>query len=259
VLLPSELQETSGVAPASRAGFLWTHDDGDSDLFALDGDGRIARRFAVRGGTEDLEDMAAAPCQGGGACLYLADTGDNEERRAPGAALILRVREPVLDSAGELGPERFPVRLPEGPRDIEAIFVLPGERIHLVTKGRAHAITVYRYPGLLRPDTVMLQEVQRLSEGPRPLFDQVTGASAARDGSLVAIRTYRALQFYGIDSDSLAPLPNGLVNLAPLQEIQGEGVAIGADGFVTLTSEGGPLGGPASLVTLRCGALPRSG
>jgi hypothetical protein len=82
----------------------------------------------------------------------------------------------------------------------------------------------------------------------------VTGASASTDGSLVAIRTYESLQVYRVDpvGGTLAPLPNGLVNLRTLEEIQGEGVGLGPDGLVVLTSEGGPLGGPASMRLLRC-------
>jgi hypothetical protein len=35
-------------------------------------------------------------------------------------------------------------------------------------------------------------------------------------------------------------------------EAQGEGVGMGLDGLVALTSEGGPGGGPGALVLLRC-------
>jgi hypothetical protein len=144
------------------------------------------------------------------------------------------------------------MRLPDGARDIEALFVLPGERIHLVTKGRRHPLTVYRYPPPLRPDTVTLEEVQQLSDGPRSLLAQVTGASASADGSLVAVRTYQSLEFFTVVADTLARRPNGVVNLRPLEEIQGEAVALGPDGLVVLTSEGGPLGGPPSMRILRC-------
>jgi hypothetical protein len=146
----------------------------------------------------------------------------------------------------------FPIRLPEGPRDIEAIFVLPGEVVHLVTKGTNHPVTVYRYPGALRPDTVTLETVQRLTDGPRPLLDRITGASASPDGTRVAIRSYQSVRFYRPEADTLAAVDAGLVNLRTLAEMQGEGVGIGADGLVALTSEGGPLGGPPSMRLVRC-------
>jgi hypothetical protein len=251
-LLPSELQESSGIAVSGRdPAVLWTHNDDGAEIFAIDRTGAVLARHELELTTRDFEDLAAAPCEDGGPCLYLADTGDNEERRAAGEARILRVREPDVGTPDTLATEVFPVRYPDGPRDTEAIFVLDG-RVHLVTKGRAHAITVYRYPPPLRPDTVTLVEVQRLTDGAQPLFDQVTGASASPTGSTVVIRTYQALRFYGVSADSLLPVPNGVVNLRTLEEIQGEGVSLSADGGVVLTTEGGPLGGPAALSRLRC-------
>ncbi len=121
-----------------------------------------------------------------------------------------------------------------------------------MTKGRNHAITVYRYPPPLRPDTVTLDEVQRLTEGSPPFGNQVTGGSVAPDGVIAAIRTYQALDFYRMESDTLARVVGGRVNLRTLHESQGEGVGIGTGGLVALTSEAGPLGGSASMNLLRC-------
>lgn len=253
VTLPAVLAETSGVAIGSRdPAILWTHTDDGTGLWAIDGSGAAIAGMPVAAPLADWEDLEIAPCGPGPACLYLADTGDNAERRAPGNVTIVRVREPVPVIGQEIPAEVFPVRYPDGPRDVEALFVLPGERVHVVTKGRRHAVTVYRYPGPLRPDTVTLEEVQRLSAGAEPLLAQVTGASSAPDGSVVAIRTYQSLQFYDVDGDTLVARRDGLVDLRSLEEVQGEGVALGEEGRVVLTSEGGPLGGPASMRTLRC-------
>jgi hypothetical protein len=40
--------------------------------------------------------------------------------------------------------------------------------------------------------------------------------------------------------------------LRTLQEPQGEGVAVGEDGLIALTSEAGPAGQRGSLAVLRC-------
>ena len=253
IVLPSALDETSGAGVSRReAGLIWTHNDDSSALYALEPNGRVVSEHPLPIPLRDWEDMEVADCAGGGACLYFADTGDNEERRAAGSIRIVRVREPRPAAPGPLDADVFPIRLPDGPRDIEALFVLPGEGVHLVTKGRQHPLTVYRYPPPLRPDTVILEEVQRLSSGPMSLLSQVTGASASADGGLVAIRTYQALEFFDVVADTLARRVNGIVNLRTLQEIQGEAVALGPEGLVVLTSEGGPLGGPASMRLLRC-------
>ncbi len=232
-------------------GVLWTHADGaGSDLFAVDAAGQVIARFPIQPGTRDWEDVALSTCGDGGSCLYLADTGDNYEERP--FARILRTAEPDPVSPSTLRTDVFPVRFPDGPRDAEALLVLPGERVLVVTKGRNDPVTVYRYPGVLRPDTVVLEEIQRLSDGARFLPRQVTGGSVAPGGELAAIRTYESLQFYHVRSDTLVPVDGGLVNLRTLNEAQGEGVGIGLDGRVFLTSEGGPLGGPGSMSILRC-------
>jgi hypothetical protein len=97
--------------------------------------------------------------------------------------------------------------LPDGPRDMEALFVLPGEELYFITKGRSHPVTVYRYPPPLRAgETVTLEEVQTLTEGPVAIPYQVTGADASPDGRLVAVRTYESLTFYRMSRGRLVPL-----------------------------------------------------
>lgn len=251
VPLPMEIHEASGVAVSlSHAGVYWIHEDTGSILYAVDAAGAILARFPVLPRLRDWEDLALTQCPTGGSCLYLADLGDNYEERRHGH--ILRVAEPDPSSPDTLRPEVFPVRLPDGPRDIEALLVLPGERIYAVTKGRNHPVTVYRYPGPLRPDTVVMEEVQRLTDGPRILPRQVTGGAVAPAGGLVALRTYESLQFYRLAADTLVPVDGGLVNLRPLREPQGEGVAVGPEGRVVLVSEGGPARSPGSISFLRC-------
>ena len=256
--LPDGLEEASGAAvSATDPEIVWTHGDGGRTLRAVSRSGEARAAYRVDARLRDWEDLAAAPCPDGGGCLYLADTGDNQERR-PGVTL-LRLREPVVPTRGDPGPaepallaaERFPVHFPEGARDVEALAVLPGERVLLITKGRNHPVTVFRYPGALRADTVTLEEVQRLGDGPRILPRQVTGASAR--GDLVAVRTYESLRFYRLRGDTLSELAGGPVNLRILGEAQGEGVAVGPEGMVVLTSEAGPVGGRGSISLLRCG------
>lgn len=250
--LPPAINESSGVAVSlAHPGVLWTHNDQGSRLFAVDPDGKLLGTWPVRPRLEDWEDIGLQTCPQGGSCLYFSDLGDNYEERHD--IRLLRVPEPDPGAAPDtLHPEIFPVRLPNGPRDIEALLVLPNERIFVVTKGRNDPVTVYRYPGTLRPDTVTLEEVQRLSDGPRILPRQVTGGAVAPRGRLVALRTYESLQFYELQADTLVPVDGGLVNLRTLREGQGEGVSIGLDGQVVLTSEAGPLASLGTMSTMRC-------
>lgn len=197
----------------------------------------------------DWEALGRGDCPEG-TCLYVADVGDNQIDRADPAIYRLPEPPPVSDT---VSADRLPVRYPDGPRDVEALFALPGEELYLVTKGRQHTVTLYRYPPPLRPDEqVTLQEVQRFGDGPRDLSRQVTGASADPAGRIVAVRTYGNLVFHRVEQGRLVRIPRGQVNLTTLREAQGEAVAVGPDGRVALMSEAGPLGNAGGLRFLRC-------
>ena len=250
---PEGLTEASGVAPSlTNPGVYWTHSDnaGPAVLWAVDAQGAVLGEVELEGvRLFDAEDLAAARC-GDASCLYLGDVGDNYAERD--TLLVYRVIEPDPRSRS-VTSQRLVMALPDGARNVEALFVLSGERLFLVTKGQEQPITVYRYPGRLKADSlVVLEEVQRLSETARVLPRQVTGASAAPDGSVVAIRTYETLLFYRWNGTELVLLEDGTVNLRTLREAQGEGVGVGEDGLVVLTSEGGPTGGAGSITVLRC-------
>ena len=248
ISLPEELEETSGVTVSlSQPDVLWTHNDDGSVLTAMNSVGEIISRIRIRPSLTDWEDIATSSCAGGKSCLYLADTGDNLERRSAGEVSIRRLEEPDLDSPNfrvtlnqqipELDTDVFPVRLPDGPRDIEALLVLPGEDIYVSTKGRNGPVAIYRYPPPLRPDTVTLELVQELSPGARVIPRQVTGGSVSPEGDILALRTYESLQFFEFVADTLVPIKDGHIDLRPLLEAQGEGIAIGPGGLLVLTSE----------------------
>lgn len=250
VALPPEVAESSGLAWGTDPDLLWTHDDGAVPwVFGVDRSGALVSKVRLASvEPRDLEDMATGAC-GAGTCLYLADTGDNALARD--SLLVYRIREPAPDDS-VAAAEPFPVVLPDGPRDVEAVFVLPDERLYLVSKGRSHPVTVYRYPGPLRPDsTVTLEEVQRLSSGPRVLPRQVTGAAASSSGATIVLRTYETLRFYRLEADTLAEADR-VVNLRSLREAQGEAVALGGGGLVAVSSEAGPVSELGSMALLVC-------
>ncbi len=247
VRLPSELRETSGVTAGLRnPSLIWTHNDQGNGpvLYAVDRDGRIHARVEVNeSNRDDWEDIARGRCELG-ACLYIAGTGDNTERRD--VISFYRLAEPEGEGERTVDAERYRMVLPDGPRDIEAMYVLPTDQVFLVTKGRNHPVTVYRYPLPLRSESVVtLTEVQRLTDGPVALPRMVTGASATLDGGTVVIRTYQSLEFFQVtDGGVLVPSGEGPVNLVPLGEAQGEGVGFGTDGRIILSSEGAGFWGP---------------
>lgn len=255
--LPDVTREASGVAVSRRhPGVFWIVDDsGAPELYAVGARGALLGRMVVPGGLgRDREDLALGPC-GPGDCLYVGDVGDNAGIRD--SLTVYRVPEPEPGAERTEAPRTFSFRLPDGPRDIEALFVLPGERLHVVTKGRHHPPTMYRFPGPLRAGSpVTLTEVQRFGDEARHLPRQVTGADASRDGGLVALRTYETLDFFRVVADTLAGVPGTTVDLRTLREPQGEAVGVGPDGLVVLAGEAGPLGRRGSLALLNCETGP---
>lgn len=255
VPLADEISEASGAAVSrTHRGTIWLHNDSGNDpvLFAVDAAGQMHGRVSVTGARNiDWEDLALGPCPSG-ECLYIADTGDNAARRDE--IHVYRVPEPAPGDSVTAPAERFAMRYPDGPRDAEAIFILPPERLHIVTKGSRERIEIYAYPGRLQPGTTAtLTPVRALSESSVPFPDLVTGADANSAGSWVAIRTYTSVLLYP------TPILFGATEAVPLRvdatsigETQGEAVALGDNGALILAGEGGGGGIPGLLAVLWC-------
>jgi hypothetical protein len=254
--LPSGAGESSGIAPSRRhPGVWWTHNDsgGDSVLFAVDGAGRDVGRVGVRGARNlDWEDVAVGPCQSG-SCVYVADIGNNTGKKRP--LSIYRIPEPGRGDTASAPAERFDAEFPKGRPDTEAMFVLPDGGVYLVTKGSTgnDPVDLYRWPTPLRPGfTSVLERVRTLVPHPGQPGDYVTGASASPNGRWVAVRSYSTLAFYRTRDLLGSGQPTVQMDLLPLGETQGEGVALSDDGTVMLTSEGGSHHLPGSATRLAC-------
>lgn len=250
-VLPPELDEASGLAASRRhRGVLWLHNDSGSEpeLFAVDSAGTVLGRVRVTGAeNDDWEDIALGPCPAG-ECIYIADTGDNGEKRE--FVTIYRVPEPDPADTATLPAERFRLRFPDGPRDAEALFVMPDARVHIASKGRTSPVAVYRAPVPLPADTAaLLEQIVGLTDGAPFAALYVTGAGATPDGRRVVIRTYVNLQLYRVDDGAFVPIGEP-IDLRTLAEPQGEAVDIRADGTVLLASEerGGEAGPISRLV-----------
>jgi hypothetical protein len=232
---------------------LWVHNNSERSgrLFAIDSAGSIRATLTVPDTRNiDWEDIAIAPC-GTSDCLYIADIGDNLHRREDVG--FFRIPEPRPTDEFTATPEWFPISYPHGPQDAEALFILPGEQVFIITKGRNRSITVYRYPPPLRPGIrVELETVQELSDGVVQMPELITGASATYDGSVIAVRSYTFLWLYSFE-DTLQPLLEpARIDLRPLGEPQGEGVALGDDGSIVLVGERGVNGSTAPVGALTC-------
>ena len=250
--LDGDIHESSGVAVSrAHAGIFWTHNDsGDPVLFAVDGEGRTAGRVTVAGAAvEDWEDVALAPCPGGGDCLFVADIGDNDAWRA--SVTVYRIPEPAPGATASAPATAIRLRYPDGAHDAEALFVLNGA-IHVVTKGESGPIAVYRAPAEAGAGAT-LERVRELSPGTVDRPERITSADARADGRWVVMRTLHEALFYpaGELAGSGEPQPRR-VDLRGLGEAQGEGIGFGPDNSVYVTSEGGKKNRPATFARLSC-------
>ncbi len=244
-MLP-EVPETSGLAISRRdPGLLWTHNDSGNDatLFALDPAGAVRGRVRVPIEMRDWEDISAGPCPSG-ACLYLADIGDN--RLARRRIQIYRVPEPGPSDVETAPPEVFNATYSDGPHNAEAMFVI-GPDLFIVT--RDHTGGVYRST-LSGSRDLAFQLIGQLG------LAAVTDAEASRDEKSVVVRTSEEVVFYRASELILRhTIPYLRIPIDGLKEPQGEGVALDGN-MLYLSSEGRPWNRAGRFLSLRC-TLPR--
>lgn len=251
--LPADVGESSGVAFDTRTeGVFWTHGDSGADpvIFAFTVDGQPAGRVVVAGArNRDWEDMAVGPCSGGD-CVYLGDIGNNTSRTRD--ITLYRAPLPALTDSTTRPAEAFRARFPGDGRDTEAMFVTTDGSVYLINKGQHDEIELWRWPTPLRAGPVDLVRVRTLAPEPGHPGDAVTGASSSQDGRWVAVRTYARLLLYRTADLLGGGEPAFSMDLTPLSEPQGEGVALRTDGTVVLTSESGGHGLAAQAALLQC-------
>jgi hypothetical protein len=256
--LAADVPESSGVA-ASRTypGVFWTHNDSNWDpvVFAVDSTGAVLARVRVAGATNrDWEDIEVAPCSPGSdrACLFIGDIGDNNERHPRIAVYRIPEPDPAVDTVSAQATI-LRATYDDGPRDAEALFVTD-QGIHIINKGRSHAIHLYRITPPYRSGSVTaLAPVQQLAPPPTSVSAQVTAAAASPDQRRVVVRTYGELRFFEVSGDTLVPLGRTAGLVAPDQR-QGEGADFIDDHRFVLTSEEQGAN-PASIAIVRCDPL----
>lgn len=282
-LARNELRESSGAgSSASQTGIVFTINDSGHEpvLYATDSTGADRGAWRITGATnDDWESIAVGPCgsldrpradrRGGASCVYIGDTGDNAGRKATRA--IYRVPEPLAKTTGFLGAisraEKLVYRYPDGPKDVESLYVGPNGDVFLVSKrptkdaaGRLRPARVYRLPAAawLGPTPAMAELVDSLPilPGSAP-WRTITDAALAPDNRHVAVRTYTQVFIFAADSATgriATSVPPAVCNVAALGVV-GEGVTWSdASGRLLLTSEGS--GAPVHAVSC---PLPRPG
>ena len=249
------LSEASGIAASRRvAGRLWAHNDGEPVLYALDAHGAVTGRVQVTGAKmEDFEAIAVGPC-GTASCLYLGDIGDNEAKRK--RITVYRLPEPESASGSSAVAEAFHGTYPDGAHDAETLLIAGDGRVYVVTKGDTGPIAIYRFPAALRAGAAVALERVGAPASTRPGSElRVTDGAVSPDGQWAVLRTGSSLAFYrAADLLSGEWREANRIDLTPLKEPQGEGVALGADNTVFLAGEGGGKSRPGTFARFTCAA-----
>ncbi len=222
--VPLVLAEMSGLAASSRhPGVFWSHNDSGNSfrVFAIDALGTVLATLTLTGvdakdGKLDLEDLALGPCAPGDArsCLYLADIGDNFERRA--RVRLFRFPEPEVVADATVPVETLPFTYPDKPHDAESLVLEQRTgRLAVITKARDSLGLVFALDGL-SPDTVA--RATRLGElhAPGNVDFRTTAADLHESGQRLLLRTYtRVWEVRGPGATGLEELVQGEVAEVP--------------------------------------------
>lgn len=255
------LGEASGAAASvANPGIYWTIGDSGNppELLATDSTGALRGRVTLVGATNvDWESVGVGPC-GEERCVYVADVGDNRERRA--GVTLYRIPEPVLPGPADgirVQAERLNVRYPDHPHDTEATGVLPGGDVLLVTKGRSGSVLAFVVPGQAWRNAAPASTTAILLDT-LPIMPHagtgrlVTGLAVDPTMSRIAIRTYRDIYLFDREPSSgrLTPHLWSHCNILGV-EPQGEGIAWDGPGwqFMLMSERGLFAKGTVAKVT----------
>jgi hypothetical protein len=237
--------EASGLefSPAHPDRLYHNNDSGGGPYIYVTGaDATDTRRVEIAGfEPRDVEAIAAGPC-GEESCLFLADIGDNGERRA-------RVHIVVLEEPGEPIPPGVTPRTivsaayPDGPHNAEAAAVHPNGDLFVLTKEH------YGASGLYRLSAAQLAEggeqafslvgaipLRPIMGGGRPPLSAATAMDIAPDGTRFVVLSYAGAVEIAADLSKPLNDPAGwregvdFRRIATLKLQQAEAVAYAEDG-----------------------------
>lgn len=245
--------ESSGLAVSpTRKDTFYTHNDsGDKPrFFRFSGKGEMTGEFSLSGATAlDWEEMFAVKL-GGKSWIYLADCGDNAEKRP--FITLYRVAEPTGASQALDKFDTFKITYPDGAHNCEGVFPDPktGD-VYFVTKVPLGKSSVYRVNNPAKSGDYKAQFLGNYTFNTGGMNGMmVTGAAVSPDGKHVIVRTYTGAVEFAVKGEfgDWWQQPGTAVKLA--KEKQGEAICYGQDGRSLYTSsEGAPC--PISRLLLK--------
>lgn len=210
------ITESSGLVDAGAVVHTVNDSGAAAELFSVDS--RTGETVDVTRYADEVDDVEAlAPAPGGD--VWVGDIGDNLERRDE--VWVHR----VTPGRAEPAP-RYGLRYPGGPRDAETLLAHPRTgRLFVVSK------TVFGGVVYAAPRRLVAGEVHRLRPFAR-VPGLLTDGAFWPGGERVLLRGYAAATLFAFPSFELVgsfPLP---------RQRQGEGLSVGRDGRVLVSSEG---------------------
>ena len=192
------ITESSGVV-ASRQypGVLWTHNDGGGGrkqvLFAISRDGRSLGEFLVADAAlVDWEDIAIDNEKH----LYIADTGNNEAKRAEVTVHQIDEPNPKSPVAFVRVKRSWRLRFPDQPFDCESLFIWDGYG-YVVSKVFNDArAQIFRFPLVEQKSPATLELVAKTR-----IESPVTGADISADGKLLALLAKSGAFLYRVNGN----------------------------------------------------------
>ncbi len=192
------ITESSGIVMSRKnPEIFWTHNDGGGKrqvLYAITRTGQSIAEFRITGALlDDWEDIGADN-QGH---LFLADTGNNEEKRQ--SIAVHQIEEPDAQATrnGLARVNRtWNLRYPKKPFDSEGLFVW-GEHGYLVSKVfDDERADIYRFSFTNGAAPQILEAVAEIK-----IDSPVTGADISPDGKLLGIVAKNGAYVYRIDGE----------------------------------------------------------
>jgi hypothetical protein len=214
----SRITESSGLATDADDERYWTvNDSGDDAIaYALDDGGDTEGTLQFRVDPVDVEAVAFHRGR-----LYVADIGDNRERRE---FVTVYFFDDAAPSEEPVVYKAYDFSYPDGPHDAETLLVDADGRMFLVTKGSDGG--VYAAPS--SPSRQGVNALERVGEAPA----YVTDGTVLPDGRF-ALRTYTSVEV--VDPDSYDVTARAAT---PVQR-QGESITTTIDGGALLIGSEG--------------------
>ncbi|MGV3486323.1 MAG: hypothetical protein ACO1RT_18025 [Planctomycetaceae bacterium] len=248
----TELTESSGLAASNRSpGHFWTHNDsGDgARLFAVNTQGSVTGSLVLEGANAiDWEDMASFVDQGT-RWLLIGDIGDNQSKRPEVTLYLLDEPDPQQHTRTK-SFRTITLRYPDGPCDGESIAVdLRHRMVWLVGKRIFPHAPVHSLPlpegGI---NTGSAQESLMLTRQGTLAVPMITGMDIdPHTGDVLLVNYLQSIRYSGNPNASAGAWLTQTPEVTELPKLpQVEAVAIDAEGYVWVTSEGSP----AKLVRL---------